>query len=74
MCGSVVNGRPHGPKKRPPCASLHMRHFKDGDTEFIETLPGLGSAVVKDLVVDRSALDLIIAAGVFISVNTGQAP
>ncbi len=74
MCGSVVNGRPHGPQKETTLCQLHMRHFQDGDTVYIEPFRARALPVVKDLVVDRSALDQIIAAGGFISVNTGQAP
>ncbi len=74
MCGSVVNGRPHGPEKETTLCQLHMRHFKDGDTVVIEPFRARAIPVVKDLVVDRAALDQIIAAGGFISVNTGQAP
>jgi succinate dehydrogenase / fumarate reductase iron-sulfur subunit len=74
MCGSVVNGRPHGAEKETTLCQLHMRHFKDGDTLIIEPFRARALPVVKDLVVDRSALDQVIAAGGFISVNTGQAP
>jgi succinate dehydrogenase iron-sulfur subunit len=74
MCGSVVNGRPHGPERETTLCQLHMRHFKDGDTLVIEPFRAKAIPVVKDLVVDRSALDKIIMAGGFISVNTGQAP
>jgi succinate dehydrogenase / fumarate reductase, iron-sulfur subunit len=74
MCGSVVNGRPHGPEKETTLCQLHMRHFKDGDTLFIEPFRARALPVIKDLVVDRSALDSIITAGGFIAVNTGQAP
>jgi succinate dehydrogenase / fumarate reductase iron-sulfur subunit len=73
MCGSVVNGRPHGPERETTLCQLHMRHFKDGDTLVIEPFRARALPVVKDLVVDRSALDQIISAGGFISVNTGQA-
>ena len=74
MCGSVVNGRPHGPERETTLCQLHMRHFQDGDTLVIEPFRARAFPVVKDLVVDRGALDQIIAAGGFISVNTGQAP
>ena len=74
MCGSVVNGRPHGPEKETTLCQLHMRHFKDGDTVVIEPFRARAYPIIKDLVVDRSALDQIIAAGGFISVHTGQAP
>jgi succinate dehydrogenase / fumarate reductase iron-sulfur subunit len=74
MCGSVVNGRAHGPEKETTLCQLHMRHFKDGDTVVIEPFRARAYPIIKDLVVDRSALDQIIAAGGFISVITGQAP
>jgi succinate dehydrogenase / fumarate reductase iron-sulfur subunit len=74
MCGSVVNGRPHGPERETTLCQLHMRHFADGDTVVIEPFRARAFPVVKDLVVDRAALDQIIAAGGFIAVNTGQAP
>jgi succinate dehydrogenase / fumarate reductase, iron-sulfur subunit len=73
MCGSVVNGRPHGPERETTLCQLHMRHFKDGDTVVIEPFRARAFPVVKDLVVDRNALDQIIMAGGFIAVNTGQA-
>ena len=74
MCGSVINGRPHGPERETTLCQLHMRHFNDGDTLVIEPFRARALPVVKDLVVDRAALDQIMAAGGFISVNTAQAP
>ncbi|MBT8367723.1 MAG: succinate dehydrogenase/fumarate reductase iron-sulfur subunit [Deltaproteobacteria bacterium] len=74
MCGAVVNGRPHGPEKGTTLCQLHMRHFSDGDTVFIEPWRAKAFPIIKDLVVDRSAFDTIIQAGGFISVNTGGAP
>jgi len=74
MCGSVVNGRPHGPERETTLCQLHLRHFNDGDTVVIEPFRARALPVVKDLVVDRAALDQIIMAGGFIAVNTGQAP
>ncbi len=73
-CGAVVNGRPHGHLEETTLCQLHMRHFEDGDTIFIEPWRARAFPIVKDLVVDRSALDEIIAAGGYISVNTGGAP
>jgi succinate dehydrogenase / fumarate reductase iron-sulfur subunit len=73
MCGAVVNGRPHGPEKGTTLCQLHMRHFRDGDTIVIEPWRAKAFPVIKDLVVDRSALDTIIRAGGFISANTGGA-
>jgi succinate dehydrogenase / fumarate reductase iron-sulfur subunit len=73
MCGAVINGRPHGPEKGTTLCQLHMRHFKSGDTIAIEPFRAMAFKVVKDLAVDRSPLDRLIAAGGYISVNTGGA-
>lgn len=73
MCGAVVNGRPHGHERETTLCQLHMRHFKDGDTIVIEPWRARAFPLVKDLVVDRSALDQIIQAGGYVSVNTGGA-
>ena len=73
-CGAVVNGRPHGPEKGTTLCQLHMRHFSDGDTIVIEPWQSRAFKIIKDLVVDRGALDLIIQAGGYISANTGGAP
>ena len=74
MCGTVVNGRPHGPEKGTTLCQLHMRHFSDGDTIVIEPWRSRAFKIIKDLVVDRGALDKIIQAGGYVSVNTGGAP
>ena len=74
MCGAVVNGQAHGPVRGTTLCQLHMRNFKDGQTLVIEPWRSAGFPVVRDLVVDRSAFDRIIASGGFISVKTGQAP
>ncbi|MFO7666137.1 MAG: succinate dehydrogenase/fumarate reductase iron-sulfur subunit [Desulfobacterales bacterium] len=74
MCGTVVNGRPHGPEKGTTLCQLHMRHFSDDDTIVVEPWRSRAFKVIKDLVVDRSPLDKIIQAGGYISVNTGGAP
>ncbi|MBN2031773.1 MAG: succinate dehydrogenase/fumarate reductase iron-sulfur subunit [Deltaproteobacteria bacterium] len=73
-CGAVVNGLAHGPQKGTTLCQLHMRHFKDGQTLVIEPFRAKAFPVLKDLVVDRSALERIIEAGGYISVNTGSAP
>ena len=73
-CSLVVNGRPHGPRTRTTACQLHMRSFADGDTLVIEPWRASAFPVIKDLVVDRSAFDAIIAAGGFVSVGTGSAP
>lgn len=72
-CGAVVNGRPHGPEKGTTLCQLHMRHFNSGDTIAIEPFRAMAFKVIKDLAVDRSSLDDLIAAGGYISVNTGGA-
>lgn len=74
MCSLMINGRAHGPEKATTVCQLHMRHFKDGDSIYIEPWRARAFPVVKDLIVDRSALDRIMQAGGFVSVNTGGAP
>ena len=73
-CGMVINGVPHGPDEGITTCQLHMRLFKDGDEIWIEPWRARAFPVMKDLIVDRSALDRIIEAGGYISVNTGSAP
>jgi len=73
-CGMVVDGRPHGPWKRTTVCQLHMREYSDGDEIWIEPWRADGFPVQKDLMVDRSAFDRIVAAGGYISVRTGSAP
>jgi succinate dehydrogenase / fumarate reductase iron-sulfur subunit len=73
-CGVVINGQPHGPDRETTTCQLHMRRFEDGDTIVIEPWRAKAFPVLKDLIVDRSALDTIIAAGGYVSVKTGQAP
>ncbi|MBK8976603.1 MAG: succinate dehydrogenase/fumarate reductase iron-sulfur subunit [Planctomycetes bacterium] len=77
ICGScnlVINGVPHGPQRGTTACQLHMRTFKDGDEIWIEPWRAKAFPVIKDLVVDRGAFDRIIAAGGYVSVNTGSAP
>jgi len=73
-CGMMINGVPHGPDKAITACQLHMRLFKDGDEIWIEPWRATAFPVLRDLVVDRSALDRVIQAGGFIGVNTGSAP
>lgn len=73
MCGAVINGRTHGPEKGTTLCQLHMRHFSNNDVIVIEPWRARAFKVIKDLVVDRSALDKIIQAGGYVSVNTGGA-
>ncbi len=73
-CGLVVNGQAHGPQRATTVCQLHMRNFKDQDKIVIEPFRARAFSIVRDLVVDRSAFDLIIMAGGYVSVNTGGAP
>lgn len=73
-CGVVINGTAHGPLPGTTVCQLHMRHFADGDEIVVEPWRARPFPVIKDLVVDRSAFDRIMAAGGFISVRTGAAP
>ncbi len=73
-CGITINGEAHGPEAATTVCQLHMRHFNNGATIFIEPFRANAFPVQKDLVVDRSAFDRIIRAGGYISVNTGSAP
>lgn len=73
MCSMFINGRPHGPKQGITTCQLHMRSFNDGDTIVVEPWRAQPFPVIKDLVVDRTAFDRIMAAGGYISVNTGNA-
>ena len=70
MCSLYINGRPHGPDTGITTCQLHMRMFKDGETITIEPWRSAAFPIIKDLVVDRSAFDRVMAAGGFISVNT----
>ncbi|OOG75270.1 succinate dehydrogenase/fumarate reductase iron-sulfur subunit [Algoriphagus sp. A40] len=72
-CSLYINGKPHGPLQTTTC-QLHMRSFNDGETITIEPWRAKAFPVLKDLVVDRGALDRIIQAGGYVNVNTGGVP
>lgn len=74
MCSMVINGIAHGPQPGTTVCQLHMRHFRDGDHVYVEPWRARAFPIIKDLTVDRSAMDRIIAAGGFVSVNTGGTP
>lgn len=74
MCSLVIDGIAHGPEALTAVCQLHMRHFSDGDVIDVEPWRADSFPIVKDLVVDRSALDRIIQAGGYISAPTGAAP
>jgi len=77
ICGScslMINGVAHGPNRGTATCQLHMRSFRDGDAITIEPWRSRAMPVIRDLAVDRNALDRIIAAGGYISAPTGSAP
>ncbi len=77
ICGScslVIKGHPHGPLRGATTCQTYMRHFEDGQRIVIEPWRAAAFPVLKDLVVDRDALDRIIAAGGFVSMKSGSAP
>jgi succinate dehydrogenase / fumarate reductase, iron-sulfur subunit len=76
ICGScslTINGVPHSKEKGITTCQVHMRKYRDGDTIWIEPFRANPFPIVKDLIVDRSALDRIIAAGGYIDIRTGSA-
>jgi succinate dehydrogenase / fumarate reductase iron-sulfur subunit len=73
-CGLMINGQAHGPQRGTATCQLHMRKFQDGDVITVEPWRASAFPVVRDLVVNRSALDRIVESGGFISVNAGAAP
>ena len=73
-CSLMLDGQAHGPDDETTTCQLHMRRYRDGATITVEPFRAQAFPIVRDLVVDRSAFDRIIAAGGFVSVNTGSAP
>jgi succinate dehydrogenase / fumarate reductase iron-sulfur subunit len=73
-CSMVINGMPHGPHKATTTCQLHLRSFRDGDRITVEPFRAKAFPVVRDLAVDRSALDRVMQAGGFVGVATGNAP
>jgi succinate dehydrogenase / fumarate reductase iron-sulfur subunit len=74
MCSCVINGEAHGPEFKVATCQTYMRSFQDGETITVEPFRARAFPLIKDLIVNRSALDRIIQAGGFISVSTGSAP
>lgn len=74
VCSLVVNGHPHGRNYGTTTCQLHMRMFKDGETITIEPFRSAAFPIIKDCVIDRSAMDRVIQAGGYVSINTGAAP
>ncbi|MGF1539856.1 MAG: succinate dehydrogenase/fumarate reductase iron-sulfur subunit [Pleurocapsa sp.] len=73
-CGLMINGMAHGDRLLTAACQLHLRTFQDGETIVVEPWRAKAFPIIKDLIVDRSAFDRIIAAGGYISVNTNAAP
>jgi succinate dehydrogenase / fumarate reductase iron-sulfur subunit len=73
-CSQVINGVAHGPEATTTVCQLHMRHFRDDDVIYIEPWRSRAFPVIKDLIVNRSALDRVIEAGGYVSVGTGGVP
>jgi succinate dehydrogenase / fumarate reductase iron-sulfur subunit len=73
-CSLTINGEAHGPDHPGATCELYMRKFRDGETILVEPFRAKSFPIIKDLVVDRSALDRIVQAGGFISARAGSAP
>ena len=73
-CGITVNGFPHGPEENTPACHQRLRSFQDGQTVRISPFGSAAYPVIRDLMVDRRALDAVIEAGGYVSVDTGTAP
>src|ERR1700724_3806868 len=73
-CSLTVNGEAHGPDHPGAVCELYMRKFRDGETIIVEPFRVRSFPVIKDLVVDRSALDRIVQAGGFIFARAGTPP
>jgi succinate dehydrogenase / fumarate reductase iron-sulfur subunit len=73
-CGFMINGEAHGPMPHTTVCQLHMRHFKSGDTLYLEPWRSKAFPIVKDLMVNRGSFDRIVQAGGYITVSTGSAP
>ncbi len=73
-CSLTINGQAHGPEHPGAACELYMRSFRDRATIYVEPFRTRAFPIIKDLVIDRSALDRIVQAGGFISARTGSAP
>jgi succinate dehydrogenase / fumarate reductase iron-sulfur subunit len=71
-CGFMIDGQAHGPLRSTTVCQLHMRHFHDGDKIVLEPWRAQAFPIIKDLMVDRTALDRVISSGGYVSVNTGS--
>jgi succinate dehydrogenase / fumarate reductase iron-sulfur subunit len=73
-CSLTINGQAHGPEHPGAVCELYMRSFRDGETILVEPFRARAFPIIRDLVIDRSALDRVVQAGGFISARTGSAP
>src|SRR3954465_307789 len=73
-CSLTINGEAHGPDHPGAACEVYMRRFKDGETITVEPFRAKPFPLIKDLVVNRSALDRIVQAGGFIAARAGSAP
>ena len=73
-CGVMINGQPHGPERGTTTCQLRVRRFADGEEIVVEPFRAAAFPLVKDLVIDRSALDRVIRSGGYITSPTGAAP
>ena len=73
-CGMNVDGKPHGPQDNTPSCEQHVRSFRDGERVVLEPFRSETFPVIRDLIVDRSALDRVIQAGGHVAVDAGTAP
>ncbi len=73
-CALTINGEAHGPNHPAAACQIYMRSFRESETITIEPFRVKSFPLVRDLVVDRSALDRIVQAGGFISARAGSAP
>jgi succinate dehydrogenase / fumarate reductase iron-sulfur subunit len=73
-CALTINGEAHGPRHPAAACQIYMRSFGEGETITIEPFRVKSFPLVRDLVIDRSALDRIVQAGGFISARAGSAP
>ena len=72
MCSLMINGVAHGPERATTTCQLHMRHFSEGETIYIEPWRAAAFPLIKDLVVDRTSFDRIQEAGGFITARAGS--
>ncbi|RNE48980.1 succinate dehydrogenase/fumarate reductase iron-sulfur subunit [Corynebacterium alimapuense] len=73
-CGITVDGRPHGIGKNTPACQQRLVGYNDGDVIKLEPMRSAAYPVIKDMVVDRSALDRVMQKGGYVSIDAGTAP